>query len=130
MPKKRYFQKGDIIFKEGSPSDSIYIVKHGEVEISQLKHNEEKHIVGILKTNDILGEMGLIDDLPRSATATAISDCEILIIDKKQFNEIIEQHPEILRPLTTLLVQRMRETLALLKKGYKLPGKERRKPMS
>lgn len=130
MPKKRYFQKGDIIFKEGSPSDSIYIVEHGEVEISQLKHNEEKHIVGVLKTNDILGEMGLIDDLPRSATATAISDCEILIIDKKQFNEIIEQHPEILRPLTTLLVQRMRETLALLKKGYKLPGKERRKPMS
>lgn len=130
MPKKRYFQKGDIIFKEGSPSDSIYIVEHGEVEISQLKHNEEKHIVGVLKTNDILGEMGLIDDLPRSATATAISDCEILIIDKKQFNEIIEQHPEILKPLTTLLVQRMRETLALLKKGYKLPGKERRKPMS
>ena len=130
MPKKRYFQKGDIIFKEGSPSDSIYIVEHGEVEISQLKHNEEKHIVGVLKTNDILGEMGLIDDLPRSATATAISDCEILIINKKQFNEIIEQHPEILRPLTTLLVQRMRETLALLKKGYKLPGKERRKPMS
>lgn len=130
MPKKRYFQKGDIIFKEGSPSDSIYIVEHGEVEISQLKHNEEKHVVGVLKTNDILGEMGLIDDLPRSATATAISDCEILIIDKKQFNEIIEQHPEILKPLTTLLVQRMRETLALLKKGYKLPGKERRKPMS
>ncbi|OGW15102.1 MAG: hypothetical protein A3K09_06555 [Nitrospinae bacterium RIFCSPLOWO2_12_FULL_47_7] len=130
MPQKKIFQKGDIIFQEGSASDSIYVIEHGEVEISHLKSNGDKHIIGILGTNDILGEMGLIADLPRSATATAVSDCKISIIQKKHFNEIISQHPEILKPLLTMLAQRMRETLTLLKTGYKLPGKEKRKRLS
>ena len=130
MPKKRFFQKGDIIIQEGNASDSIYIIEHGEVEISQLKNNGDKQIIGILGANDIFGEMGLIDNLPRSATATAISDCKISIIHKKQFDEMISQHPENLKPLVTMLVQRLRETLSLLKKGYKLPGKEKRKPLS
>lgn len=129
MKIQNSFKKGDLIFEEGSASDSVYIIEQGEVEISHLKDDGNKHVLGILKNNDIFGEMGLIDDLPRSATAKAITDCTISIINKKKFDDLTKQQPELLKPILMILSQRLRETLTLLKSGYKATGVDRRKPM-
>jgi CRP-like cAMP-binding protein len=123
------FKKGEIIFAEGSCSDSVYIIEEGEVEIAHLKNDGSLHILGILKSNDIFGEMGLIDDMPRSATAKALTDCRISIINKSKFDTLIQQQPELLKPILMILSQRLRETLTLLKEGYKQSGTDRRKPM-
>lgn len=123
------FKKGDVIFEEGSCSDSVYIIEEGEVEIAHLKHDGSLHILGILRGNDIFGEMGLIDDMPRSATAKALTDCRISIINKSKFDTLIQQQPELLKPILMILSQRLRETLTLLKDGYKQSDSERRKPM-
>lgn len=123
------FKKGEIIFEEGSISDSVYIIEEGEVEISHLKNDGTAHLLGILKSNDIFGEMGLIDDMPRSATAKALTDCTISIINKTKFDTLIKEQPELLKPILMILSQRLRETLTLLKDGYKLTGTDRRKPL-
>lgn len=129
MKIQHFFKKDTIVFKEGSCSDSVYIVEDGEVEISHLKNDGSAHVIGILKTNDIFGEMGLIDDLPRSATAKALTDCKISIIHKGKFDALMKQQPELLKPILMILSQRLRETLTLLKGGYKESGSDRRKPL-
>ncbi len=123
------FKKNEIIFEEGSCSDSVYIIEEGEVEISHLKNDGSTHLLGILKCNDIFGEMGLIDDMPRSATAKALTDCKISIIHKNKFDSLIKDQPELLKPILMILSQRLRETLTLLKGGYKMGGTDRRKPL-
>ena len=73
--KTRYFKKGEEIIKEGMLSDCAYIIESGSVEVSKKKPNGERQSIGILKENDIFGEMGLIDGLPRSASVVALEDC-------------------------------------------------------
>ena len=65
--KKQYFKKGVEIIKEGALSDCAYIIESGSVRVSKTLGNGEEQTIGILQENDIFGEMGLIDCLPRSA---------------------------------------------------------------
>jgi len=121
-------RKGDIIFREGSFADCAFIIEAGKVEISEKDKNGEKRVLGILTENDIFGEMGLIDEMPRSATATAIEDCVISILTKESFHNLSKHNPDALMPLLKVLSHRLRETMAQLKQGYKFPDKDRRKP--
>jgi CRP-like cAMP-binding protein len=94
------FQDGQIIFKEGSNGDWIYVVEEGAVEISK-NVGGQRIIVEILKENDIFGEMAYIDKAPRSATATARGTTLVGIIDRNffdtEFNKISADFQKILR---------------------------------
>ncbi|PIQ97946.1 MAG: hypothetical protein COV67_01525 [Nitrospinae bacterium CG11_big_fil_rev_8_21_14_0_20_56_8] len=123
---KRTVKKGEMIFHQGNFSDCAYIIQSGKVEI--LEHNDDGSLstLGILQENDIFGEMGLIDQMPRSASARALEDCEIFVLSREAFDNLARSNPETLMPILKVLTFRLRETLELLKAGYMLPGKERR----
>ncbi len=127
MSIRHSYVKGETIFYEGSTSDSAYIIECGKVEISTSDSQGGKRVLGVLEEDDIFGEMGLIDNLPRSATAKALEDTTISIITKERFETLSKLEPELLKPLLKVLSQRLRETLDMLQEGYKLPGKDRRK---
>jgi len=67
--------------------------------------------LGRLKENDIFGELGLIDGLPRSATVTALEDCTIKVLTKDSFNSLAKNRPEVLMPIFKVLASRLRSTL-------------------
>ncbi|KJV07873.1 hypothetical protein VZ94_01890 [Methylocucumis oryzae] len=83
--RKTYFQ-GECIFKEGEPGDNAYIIVKGEVELFVLINGETK-LISRLSQGSIFGEMALIDDGLRSATAVASSILEVIIITRKHFDE-------------------------------------------
>jgi CRP/FNR family transcriptional regulator, cyclic AMP receptor protein len=85
MSSKYTLKKGQVLFKEGSFSDAAFIIESGKVEISVNNSGGQKTVIGVLRDNDIVGEMGLIDGNPRSATVTAISDVKIKEITREQF---------------------------------------------
>jgi CRP-like cAMP-binding protein len=121
MPVKHKYRKGEIIFLEGSQGETAYIIESGRVEISDWGEGH-KRVLGVLRENDIFGEMGLIDGLPRSATAMALEDSEVYVLDRETFNSLAKQNPEIIMPIFKVLSLRLRETMKQLKQGYKLPG--------
>ena len=112
--KKKYFKKGAEIIKEGTLSDCAYIIESGKVEVSKTLSNGENQVVCILKKNDIFGEMGLIDGLPRSATVVALEDCAITIMTQETFNYLAQHNPQALMPILKVLAKRLRSTLALV----------------
>ena len=112
--KTLYFKKGEEIICEGTLSDCAYIVVSGTVEVSKKANENKKQVIGILKDNDIFGEMGLIDGLPRSATVTALEDCSINIFSKESFESLIERNPEALMPILKILASRLRSTLNMV----------------
>ena len=127
--KTKYFKKGEEIIKEGMLSDCAYIIDAGQVEVSKLRPNGDKQIIGVLNENDIFGEMGLIDGFPRSATVVALEDCTISIMTQAAFNSLAEHNPQALMPILKVLAKRLRATLSLvedLQGGKASPGLEDR----
>ncbi|MBW1729399.1 MAG: TIGR02266 family protein [Deltaproteobacteria bacterium] len=97
------YQDGQIIFKEGSSGDWVYIILSGSVEISK-NVGGEKYIIEILKPGDVFGELGFIGGIRRTATARAIGETTLGIIDREfldeEFNKLSSQFRAILVAIT------------------------------
>ncbi|GIX41978.1 MAG: cAMP-binding protein [Leptospiraceae bacterium] len=102
----RFYAKGQIIFCENEPGDELYIIKKGSVKISKLISGKET-ILAVLKTGDIFGEMALLDNRPRSATAIAAEDCELAAINRQNFDKLVKEQPIMAERLITLLSERI-----------------------
>ncbi len=126
MSSKYTLKKGQVLFKEGSFSDAAFIIESGKVEISVNNNSGEKTVVGILKDNDIVGEMGLIDGNPRSATVTALSDVKIKEITREQFETLSKTNPNALMPILKVLSKRLRDTLKMVMDVTKKNGGKNR----
>jgi CRP/FNR family transcriptional regulator, cyclic AMP receptor protein len=115
--KTLYFDSGDIVFEEGSMSDCAYLIEEGQFEASILSHGQKK-ILGILKEKDIFGEMGIIDNQPRSATVTALGKSKVTLITQGCFQSLEKHNPEALMPLLRVLTARIRDTFKLSGVNY------------
>ncbi|MBI9088544.1 MAG: cyclic nucleotide-binding domain-containing protein [Desulfobacterium sp.] len=107
------FKKGTTLFKEGMRGGVMYIVKSGEIEIFQKARPSEISLAK-LKAGSFVGEMSMIDDEPRSASARISANAVLLIITKASFREIITKNAEsgnkILLSFLKMLSTRLRDT--------------------
>jgi len=99
----RTYRTGEVIFRVGDPGDAMYAVVDGEVEIRSNGRVLERVAAG-----DIFGEMGLIDQSPRSADAVAGSDCTVAPITQRRFMFLIQQTPFFAIDVMRLLSERVR----------------------
>ncbi|MBI5345502.1 MAG: cyclic nucleotide-binding domain-containing protein [Deltaproteobacteria bacterium] len=102
--RKKEFKTGDTVFKESEDGQSIYVIKSGEVKACKTAPDGELFTLTLMKDGDIFGEMSFLDGRPRSATIVAISDLETYMIDKKDFETIVDQHPRIIYKLLRNIV--------------------------
>lgn len=109
--KRRLFKKGTAIIKEGTLSDCAYIIESGSVKVSKTLGSGEEQVIGILQENDIFGEMGLIDSLPRSANVVALEDCSVSVMTQETFNSLSQHNPGALMPILKVLATRLRKAL-------------------
>jgi CRP/FNR family transcriptional regulator, cyclic AMP receptor protein len=101
----RSAKAGEVIFKEGDEADQLFAIKSGEIAI-QLGNRT----LAELPANSIFGEMALIDDAPRSATAVAKTDVELVAISEKQFLFLVSQTPFFALKVMRVLARRLRAT--------------------
>ena len=124
MSSKYTLKKGQVLFKEGSFSDAAFIIESGKVEISVNNSGGQKTVIGVLRDNDIVGEMGLIDGNPRSATVTAISEVKIKEITREQFETLSRTNPNAIMPILKVLSKRLRDTLKMVMDMTKKDGRK------
>lgn len=105
----RSFPAGKVIFFEGQTSDSAYLIKTGRIEISR-KQASQKIILDVLTAPEIFGEMAFINNEPRSATAEAVQDAELVVIQRDQLEQYLNQTPVLVRALIRCLSQRLKST--------------------
>lgn len=102
------YKKGQIIFKEGDPeSDRMFAVVEGVIEI-QIGANTVERVQPV----HVFGEMALIEQRPRSATAIAAVDSRIAVIDKKRFLRLVEQTPHFALNVMQVISERLRRASA------------------
>ncbi len=110
-----HFKHGEIIFREGEDSDFAYIVESGTVEIfKQLKRGTV--LLATLNAGEIFGEMGLLSDLPRSASAAADGMVTVKRISREYFNQMLSNQPQELVITMKAWVERLREMNAKISK--------------
>ena len=104
--KKESFSPGDVIFSQGQKGDFMYVILEGEVLIIA-----GSRVVDELSQGDLFGEMALIDESPRSATATAKSEAILAPVDQADFLFLIQHSPFFSIHVMRILAERMRRML-------------------
>lgn len=115
--KTKQFEDGQIIFYENDPGSVMYVIKKGKVRLTRKSTREAKEIIttlAIMEEGNFFGEMALFDYGSRSATASAIGDVELRMINRNDLDNEIGQDPELALYFLDKLSQRMRNTDELI----------------
>lgn len=108
----RSYHEGEIIFNEGDVGRALFIIEEGAVTLHKKDRKGLPHQLAVLGPGEFFGEMALLEELPRSATATASAPTSLFFFYKSSFDGFIVQHPgigaAILSVLSRLLSQRLR----------------------
>jgi EAL domain-containing protein (putative c-di-GMP-specific phosphodiesterase class I) len=105
---------GDVLFREGDPPTTGFLLESGEIEVA-IRIRGQSIVLSRLRAGDILGEMGVFDGAPRSATATALTNCVLLPIDRNQISERLDKVDPIIRALLEGQVRRYRGAIQAIR---------------
>ncbi len=98
-----------VLFQAGDVADGCYRLEQGLLKVSIASPQGDERILTILGPGSIVGELAIIDGLPRSATVVAIRDCQLSFISREAFVGCLREYPEIYSDLVSTLVSRLRE---------------------
>jgi len=98
--------KGDRVFEKDDPADNMYLIVSGKIGISL--DDDSDHMIAILGHGDFFGEMGILDDLERSATAHVLENTEALTLEKEKFLGLLRAYPELGIGMLKALSRRVR----------------------
>jgi DNA-binding response OmpR family regulator/CRP-like cAMP-binding protein len=99
-----------VLFLADDPGDSCYRVEDGLLKVTMVSRSGIERILSFLGPGGIVGELAILDGLPRSASVVAVRDTVLRRLSRAEFDAFAEKHPELYKSLITLLTQRLRET--------------------
>lgn len=102
----RMYPVESMIFCECQPGAELYIIQKGQVKITKIVDNNEV-LLAVLKAGDMFGEMALLENKPRSASAIAMEGTQLLAVNRQNFNQMVSTQPQLIARLTTTLADRI-----------------------
>jgi CRP-like cAMP-binding protein len=111
------FSAGQPIFEEGEVGTEMYVIQSGTVEVFKRSRRGEDKLLATLEKGDFFGEMSILEDVPRTASARAKSDVELVRINQSTFDEMLRHNAEIAVRMLRKLSRRLRETTKLLEQS-------------
>src|SRR5687768_10565165 len=123
--RRRRFARGEVIFHQGDPAESIHLVVKGHVCVRASTPHGDRAILRVLGPDAVVGELAVVSPAPRAATVTALEACETMCLDREGFAQVRKEHPSVDDfMLETSIAEVRRLTSALLDALY-LPVDER-----
>ena len=108
--RRRSVSKGSVIFEKGDSGVGLIGVLAGSVKISVTSPGGRDIVLNIIGEGEIFGEIALLDGHPRTANATAMSDCELMVIERREFVPFLRGQPDVMLKLMEILCSRLRKT--------------------
>ena len=105
---RKSFKKESVVLFEHETGTALFVIVDGKVKVSRVSDDGKEVILTILGESDFFGEMAILDGLSRSANVTAMEDSELFIIQRSEFLELLNVHPEVSVALLQELTQRLR----------------------
>lgn len=107
----RSYPKGQIVFHQGDVGDALYVVASGIIKLHVVSPAGNEMVVATLRPPDAFGELALIDDGPRSATATALEPTRLVAIRRETFLALLSEHPLLMEALLKVVGSLVRSSL-------------------
>lgn len=125
LSTRRSYGTGAIVFSQSDPGDALYGVVTGKIRISASSPDGREIFLNIMEPGDTFGEIALLDGRHRTATASATSPSELIIIARDHFLYLLEREPELVSHVVQLLCERIRWTSGLAEESALLSVPER-----
>jgi CRP-like cAMP-binding protein len=125
LAAQRSYRSGDVVFMQGDPGDALYGVVKGKIRISAGTSVGKEIFLNIMEPGDTFGEIALLDGGPRTASATAIENAELVLIRRDQFTAVLEREPRLALELLRLCGERLRWTSGLVEDAALLDASAR-----
>lgn len=106
--------RGGVVFREGEPGDSLYIVLAGKVKLGKHSADGRENLVAVMGPGDEFGELSLFDPGPRTTTAVAVTDVRLARLPKPALAQWVQERPQISVQLLRVLARRLRRTNTML----------------
>jgi len=106
--RPRAYRAGEVVFPAGAPGDGFYIVQTGRVQLTAVVGDTEPRVLATVGPDDFFGEMAVLDEAPRSATATAEVDTVALFLDREALKQLLDTRPGLTLDLVREFSRRMR----------------------
>lgn len=116
MDQEDYLQ-GQIIFLQGDEGGTMYVVQSGRVELFLTRQDDERVELEIIDPGGLFGELSLLDNRSRSASARAIENSELLVVDRQDLRLLIQDRPDAAIDLLSILGERLRDANMLLRQS-------------
>ncbi len=107
-------KKGQILFQEGQAGDRLYLVKSGKIKLSHASGDGRESVLMVLGPGDMFGELSLFDPGPRTSTAIAVTDSEVLGLGNTDLKPWLEGRPEVAQALLQALAHRLRRNSEIM----------------
>ena len=108
VAKTREYTPGTVICRQGEPGDTFYVIREGHVAVTQQLEDGQQRLLAVLGPRRYFGEMALIDNTPRMATCTAVSEVATLLINEEVFDKMLESSPRLAYRITTHILTLLR----------------------
>jgi CRP-like cAMP-binding protein len=108
--KTRRVVRGTTIFAKGDPGTGLMGVLAGTVKVSVASADGKDIVLNLFHEGEVFGEIALLDGRPRTADATAMSDCELVVIERRDFVPFLSDHPDVMLKFIEILCSRLRRT--------------------
>ena len=108
-----YYPANHLVFKQGDPGDGLYIIKSGKVKIFQgpAESPLEQHVLAELEANAFFGEMSLVSDKPRNASALTLENCEIFVLKKEDFMKLVQSTAGFAEKISNEFIDRTKKNV-------------------
>ena len=110
----RFFNAGDVIFRETEEGNDMFVIVEGEVEIRKATGPSSNKTLTVLKKGDMFGEMAIIEKMPRSATAVAVKPTRLLVLNERLYESTMGSNPDFARKMNRVLSERIRRANAII----------------
>ena len=105
-----HVKSGDTTFQAGDEVDGCYWLNKGAIKITLASPKGEERILAIVSKGSVVGDLDVIDGLPRSISAIGLTDCDLRFVNRNGFEDFAHRHPEIYRYFVMALAKRLRAT--------------------
>ena len=102
--------RGDVLFNEGERGDRLFIISEGKIKLGRRSSDGRENLMAILGPGEMFGELSLFDPGPRTATATAVAETQVLALSTEQLREYLQGRPQVALTLLAALARRLRRT--------------------
>jgi CRP-like cAMP-binding protein len=121
----KHLTADEVLFMAGDPGDGFYRLDEGLLKVSIASASGAERILAILGPGAIVGDLAIIDGLPRSASVSALRDCKLRFVSRTSFETFARKEPEVYHYLAKVLATRLRDTDQIVAAGSFLPLKGR-----